>query len=59
MNTIVINLGGEDYSIEYENKNDIYSVQNLNGKEIELTEELEKEILYKLNTNLSTQKLRN
>ena len=59
MNTIVINLGGEDYSIEYENSNNIYSVQNLNGKEIELTDELEKEILDKLNTNLSTQKLRN
>ena len=59
MNTIVINLGGEDYSIEYENSNNIYSVQNLNGKEIELTDELEKEILDKLNTNLSTQNLRN
>ena len=48
MKTAVISLGGEDYSIEYENKNDIYSVQNLNGKEIELTNELEQEILEKL-----------
>jgi len=48
MRTAVISLGGEDYSIEYENKNDIYSVQNLNGKEIELTDELEQEILEKL-----------
>jgi len=59
MNTIVINLGGEDYSIEYENSNNIYSVQKLNGKEIELTDELEKEILDKLNTNFLPQKLRN
>jgi len=59
MNTIVINLGGEDYSIEYENSNNIYSVQNLKGKEIELTDELEKEILDKLNTNFLPQKLRN
>ena len=48
MKTAVISLGGEDYSIEYENKNDIYSVQNLNGKEIELNDELEQEILEKL-----------
>jgi len=51
MNTIIISLGGEDYSIEYENKNNIYSVQNLNGKEIELTDKLEQEILTKINNH--------
>jgi len=59
MRTAVISLGGKDYSIEYENSNNIYSVQNLKGKEIELTDELEKEILDKLNTNLLPQNLRN
>ena len=48
MKTAVISLGGEDYSVEYENKNDIYSVQNLNGQQIELTDELECEIIERL-----------
>ena len=48
MITAVISLGGEDYSIEYENKNDVYSVQNLNGKEIEFTDELEQEVIEKV-----------
>jgi hypothetical protein len=42
----IVNLGGVDYSVEYEIN--IYSVQDLNGKEIELTDELELEILEKL-----------
>ena len=48
MKTAIVNLGGEDYSVEYENQKDIYSVQNMSGKEIELTDELEKEIIEKL-----------
>jgi len=35
MKIAIINLGGEDYSVQYKNNNDIYSVQDLNGKEIE------------------------
>lgn len=48
MKTAIINLGGEDYSVEYENENNIYSVQNLNGQEIELTNEFEQEIIERL-----------
>jgi len=52
METKVISLGGDDYSVEYYetdvNTYYLYSVQNLNGKEIELNNELEQEILDKL-----------
>jgi len=38
------------FSVEYENQNDIYSVQDMNGKEIEfnLDEDFENEIIEKL-----------
>jgi len=52
MNTKVISLGGEDYSIEYyeSDVNTFYinSVHDMSNKEIELTDELEQEILDKL-----------
>lgn len=51
MNTIVISLGGEDFSVEYYESDVgtyyIYSIQNMGGKEIELTDELEQEIFDK------------
>lgn len=51
MKTSIINLGGEDYSVEFKYVAIIYSVQDMNGKEIEfrLNEDLENEIIDKLN----------
>ena len=52
MNTKVISLGGEDYSVEYyeTDVNTFYidSVHNMANQEIELTDELEQEIFDKL-----------
>jgi hypothetical protein len=52
MKTTIINLGGDDYSVQYEiinNKIIIDSVNNMSNKELYLTDELEQEILDKIN----------
>lgn len=51
MKTAIVSLGGEDYSIQYEinnNKIQIDSVNNMDNKEIFITDELEVEIIDKI-----------
>jgi hypothetical protein len=47
MKTAIISMGGEDYSVQYEDKNSITieSVRNMNGREMEINEEIEMEII--------------